>query len=164
MRSQRSPSCPDATDRGASVECCGDSRRSLARILNHRSCGPASGAPGGTLTDFAINDEFMKQLAESIRPGDATLFLLMKEMTADKGVEQIKDYGGGVLKTSLADTREQMLRNALTDAVASDAGVPAADSNPDRGARVSRHQGGVAALVGVSAALLRIPSSILSII
>ena len=33
----------------------------------------------------------MKQLAESIRPGDATLFLLMKEMTTDKVVERIKD-------------------------------------------------------------------------
>src|SRR5208337_70449 len=125
VHSQISPSRPDATDRGASVECYGDSRRSLARILNHRSFGAASGAPGGTLTDFAINDEFMKQLAESIRPGDATLFLLMKEMTTDKVVERIKDYGGVVLKTSLADTREQTLRNALAGAVASDAGVPA---------------------------------------
>ena len=125
MHSQISPSRPDATDRGASLECCGDSRRSLTRILNHRSFGPASGALGGTLTDFAINDEFMKQLAESIRPGDAALLLLMKEMTADKVGEQIKDYGGVVLKTSLADTREQMLRNALAGAVASDAGVPA---------------------------------------
>ncbi|MGO9846413.1 MAG: DUF1269 domain-containing protein, partial [Methylocella sp.] len=71
-----------------------DSRRSLARIFNNRSFGAASGALSGTLTDFAINDEFMKQLAESIRPGDATLFLLMKETTADKVVEQIKDYGG----------------------------------------------------------------------
>jgi uncharacterized membrane protein len=49
----------------------------------------------------------------------------MKEMTTDKVVERIKDYGGVVLKTSLADTREQMLRNALAGAVASDAGVPA---------------------------------------
>jgi len=92
VHSQISPSRPDATDRGASVECYGDSRRSLTRILNHRSFGAASGAPGGTPTDFAINDEFMKQLAESIRPGDATLFLLMKEMTTDKVVERIKDY------------------------------------------------------------------------
>ena len=128
MHSQRSPSRPDTTNRGASVECYGDSRRSLARILNHRSFGAASGAPGDTLTDFAINDEFMKQLAESIRPGDATLFLLMKEMTADKVVEQIKDYGGVVLKTSLADTKEQALRNALAGAVASDAAVPPAGS------------------------------------
>jgi uncharacterized membrane protein len=88
--------------------------------------GAASGALGGALTDFGINDEFMKQLAESIHPGDAALFVLIKEMTADKVVEQIKDYGGVVLKTSLADTREQTLRNALAGAVASDAGVPAA--------------------------------------
>jgi uncharacterized membrane protein len=32
----------------------------------------------------------MKQLAASIHPGDAALFVLIKEMTADKVVEQIK--------------------------------------------------------------------------
>jgi Protein of unknown function (DUF1269) len=54
----------------------------------------------------------MKQLAESIHPGDAALFVLIKEMTADKVVEQIKDYGGVVLKTSLTDAKEQALRDA----------------------------------------------------
>ena len=68
----------------------------------------------------------MKQLAESIRLGDAALFLLMKETTADKVGEEIKDYGSVVLKTSLADAKEHALRDALADAVASEAGMPAA--------------------------------------
>ena len=84
--------------------------------------GAAGGALGGALTDFGINDEFMKQLAESIHPGDAALFVLIKEITADKVGEQINDYGGVVLKTYLADAKEQMLRNALAGAAASDAG------------------------------------------
>src|SRR5215813_9830840 len=46
--------------------------------------GAAGGALGGALTDFGINDEFMKKLAESIHPGDAALFVLIREMTADK--------------------------------------------------------------------------------
>ena len=71
--------------------------------------GAALGAAGGALTDFGINDEFMKQLAESIHPGDAALFVLIREMTADKVLEQIKDYGGVVLKTSLTDAKEQAL-------------------------------------------------------
>jgi uncharacterized membrane protein len=53
-----------------------------------------------------------------IHPGDAALFVLIKEMTADKVVEQIKDYGGVVLKTSLDDAKEQALRNALAGAAA----------------------------------------------
>jgi uncharacterized membrane protein len=87
--------------------------------------GAAGGALGGALTDFGINDEFMKQLAESIHPGDAALFVLIREMTVDKVLEQIKDYGGVVLKTSLTDAREQALRDALAGAAASDAAPPA---------------------------------------
>jgi uncharacterized membrane protein len=78
--------------------------------------GAASGALGGALTDFGINDAFMRQLAESIQPGNAALFVLIKEMTADKVLEQIKGYGGVVLKTSLNDAREQALRDALSKA------------------------------------------------
>ncbi len=83
--------------------------------------GAAGGALGGALTDFGINDEFMKQLAESIHPGDAALFVLIREMTADKVLEQIKHFGGTVLKTSLTDEKEHALREALASAAASDA-------------------------------------------
>lgn len=78
--------------------------------------GAASGALGGALADFGINDQFMKQLSESIQPGSAALFVLIKEMTGDKVLEQIKGYGGVVLKTSLNDEREQALRDALAKA------------------------------------------------
>jgi uncharacterized membrane protein len=45
-------------------------------------------------------------------------------MTADKVLDQIKDYGGVVLKTSLDDAKEQALRNALAGAVAANAPQP----------------------------------------
>jgi uncharacterized membrane protein len=90
--------------------------------------GAAGGALGGALTDFGIDDQFMKQLAESIHPGDAALFVLIREMTADKVLEQIKEFGGVVLKTSLTDAREQSLRDALAGAAASDAAAPAAST------------------------------------
>jgi uncharacterized membrane protein len=86
--------------------------------------GAAGGALGGALTDFGINDKFMKDLAESIHPGDAALFVLVREMTADKVLEQIKDYGGVVLKTSLTDAREQALRDALAGAAPAEAARP----------------------------------------
>jgi uncharacterized membrane protein len=90
--------------------------------------GAAGGALGGALTDFGINDQFMKQLAESIQPGNAALFLLIKEMTADKVLDQISEYGGVVLKTSLDDAKEQALRNALAGAVASQSSPPATNA------------------------------------
>src|SRR5262249_41980253 len=46
--------------------------------------GAASGALGGALTDFGINDAFMKELSANVEPGKAVLFVLIQEMTADK--------------------------------------------------------------------------------
>lgn len=86
--------------------------------------GAASGALAGALSDYGINDDFMKDLAGSISPGNAALFVLIKSMTADKVLEDIKGYGGVVLKTSLDHTKEQALRNALAGAPASSAEPP----------------------------------------
>jgi uncharacterized membrane protein len=75
--------------------------------------GAASGALGGALTDYGINDSFMKELSASIKPGNAALFVLVKNMTPDKVLREIKDAGGTILKTSLDDAKEQQLRGAL---------------------------------------------------
>jgi uncharacterized membrane protein len=80
------------------------------------AAGAASGALGGALTDVGIEDKFMKKLAESIEPGSAALFVLVQEMTTDKVLAAIKDFGGVVLKTSFDETKEQVLRDALKSA------------------------------------------------
>lgn len=75
--------------------------------------GAASGAIAGALTDVGIDDAFMKDLASSLQPGNAALFVLVQEMTADKLLKEISVFGGVVLKTSLDETKEQILRDAL---------------------------------------------------
>lgn len=87
--------------------------------------GAASGALGGALTDYGVDDKFMKELSTSLQPGNAALFVLVKRVTGDKVLEAIKGTGGVVLKTSLDHTREQALRDALAGATAAapDAGA-----------------------------------------
>lgn len=75
--------------------------------------GAAAGALGGKLSDYGINDAFMKGVASSIKPGNAALFLLIKNMTADKVVADLAPYGGTVLRTSLNESKEKELRDAL---------------------------------------------------
>ena len=75
--------------------------------------GAASGALGGALTDVGINDAFMKNLSANLQPGSGALFVLVQEMTADKVLKEIEGFGGVVLKTSLDETKEQTLRDAL---------------------------------------------------
>lgn len=75
--------------------------------------GAASGAISGALSDYGVNDKFMKDLSESLHPGNAALFLLIKKVTGDKVLEAVKGTGGTVLKTSLDDSKEKALREAL---------------------------------------------------
>ncbi|MCA3554092.1 DUF1269 domain-containing protein [Aestuariivirga sp.] len=81
--------------------------------------GAAAGALGGKLSDYGINDEFMKGVAEAIKPGNAALFLLVRNMTADKVLADLAPYGGTVLRTSLDETKEKALRDALDEHVKS---------------------------------------------
>jgi len=76
--------------------------------------GAASGAIGGALTDVGINDRWMKEVAGSIQPGTAALFLLIRKVTADKVLEGLRGEGGTVLRTSLDHTKEEALQAALT--------------------------------------------------
>jgi uncharacterized membrane protein len=96
--------------------------------------GAASGALGGKLTDVGINDQFMKETAESLQPGGAGLFLLIRKMTTDKVLADLKGVGGVLMKTSFDETQESALREALvaaTSAAATSAvGTGAASTSP----------------------------------
>lgn len=89
--------------------------------------GAASGAIGGALTDVGIEDKFMKDVATVLQPGGAALFLLVRKMTTDKVLEDLRGVGGTVLRTSFDHTKEQALRDALAGVTASTA-VPAPEA------------------------------------
>ena len=92
--------------------------------------GAASGALGGALADYGIKDAFMKELSANLQPGKAALFVLIQEMTADKVLKEIQDAGGVVLKTSLDDSKEKLLRDALAKASATESAPPATPPVP----------------------------------
>jgi uncharacterized membrane protein len=81
--------------------------------------GAGAGATAGALSDVGINDDFMKQLAENLTPGTSMLFVLIRKMTADKVLEELRGTGGKVLRTSLSHEDEGKLQAALDAAQAS---------------------------------------------
>ncbi len=87
--------------------------------------GAASGAIGGALTDLGINDKFMKEVAGAIHPGEAALFLLIRNMTADKVMDDLRGVGGTILRTSFDHAKEAALAAALAGAAAPPAQPPA---------------------------------------
>lgn len=79
--------------------------------------GAGAGALSGRLTDIGINDRFMKELAESFKPGCAAVFILVRKVTADKVLVELEAFKGKgrVLQTSLDKDREETLRAFLEE-------------------------------------------------
>ena len=77
--------------------------------------GAGAGAISGMLTDIGIDDKMMKEMAESLKPGNSALFVLVKKSTNDKVLERLKSFAGKgkVFKTSLSKDEEDTLRAAL---------------------------------------------------
>ena len=80
--------------------------------------GAASGALGGKLADLGINDAFMKDVAKTLQSGNAALFLLIRKMTADKVMAELRGTGGTILRSSFDETKDEALRAALASAQA----------------------------------------------
>ena len=74
--------------------------------------GGAAGAAGGALTDYGIEDDFMREIGERLQPGTAAVFLLVAKSTPDKLLPELARFGGHVMQTSLSDEAEQHLREA----------------------------------------------------
>jgi uncharacterized membrane protein len=78
--------------------------------------GAAAGAVSGALKDVGIDDGFMKELGQTLKPGTAALCVLIRQMTPDKVVAEIQQFGGTLIKTNLCNENEAKLREALASA------------------------------------------------
>ena len=75
--------------------------------------GAVLGALRGKFKDIGIDDKFIKEVGETIQPGHSAIFLLIRESTPDKLIDELKGYKGTVLKTSLSTDDEAKLRAAF---------------------------------------------------
>jgi uncharacterized membrane protein len=77
--------------------------------------GAASGAAAGASSDAGVDDAFMKDLGAKLQPGGAALIVLVRQMNAEKILDEIK-VPGEVIQTSLDNDDEDALRHALAAA------------------------------------------------
>jgi uncharacterized membrane protein len=80
--------------------------------------GAGFGALSGSMADYGINDDFIKNLGKTIPKGSSALFMLIKRSTPDKVLPEIEVFKPRVLKTSLSKKQEDKLRAALGEAAA----------------------------------------------
>jgi uncharacterized membrane protein len=75
--------------------------------------GTAAGALGGALSDYGVDDKFIKEVGETIEPGHSALFLLVRDVTPDKVMDALKEFDATVLQTSLSTEDEAKLKAAF---------------------------------------------------
>jgi len=75
--------------------------------------GAVTGAISGKLTDYGIDDDFIKEVGEQVEPGGSALFLLINKWTEDKVLEELGDYKAQVIRTSLSKDDEEKLKAAF---------------------------------------------------
>jgi uncharacterized membrane protein len=75
--------------------------------------GAASGALAGALSDVGVDDNFMRELGETLKPNTSAIFVLVRKVTPDKVLSAVAPYGGKVLRTSLSKDEENQLQAVL---------------------------------------------------
>ena len=85
--------------------------------------GAITGALVGKLTDYGIDDKFIKDLGNQITPGSSALFLYVVKSTPDKVIDRLRQYNPHLLRTSLTEETEAKLRELMETPASS--GTPA---------------------------------------
>lgn len=101
----------------------------LAGLAIGGAVGAGSGALSGSLVDYGIDDDFIKQLSDTLKPDTSALFLLIRKAQPEKILHELSGFKGRILRSSLSPEQERKIQDALSNAgVSSVADVPAGAS------------------------------------
>jgi uncharacterized membrane protein len=76
--------------------------------------GAGFGALFGHLGEKGIDKAFQEQVRDYVKPGTSALFMVIEQVTPDKAIAALEQYGGTVIRTSLSDEDTKKLQDALT--------------------------------------------------
>jgi uncharacterized membrane protein len=77
--------------------------------------GAAAGAIGGKLTDIGIDDNFIRQIRDEVKPGTSALFIMSAQAVADRVVAELKSLNPKLITSNLSDEQESRLRELFAE-------------------------------------------------
>jgi len=77
--------------------------------------GAAAGAIGGALTDYGIDDNFIKQTREKVTPGTSALFLMTARAVVDRVTAELKGLNPELITTNLSAQQEARVRELFAE-------------------------------------------------
>jgi uncharacterized membrane protein len=75
--------------------------------------GALVGAVIGKTQDLGIDNKFIKEVGDSLEPGNSALCMLVLDAKQDEVMDELRQMGGTVFQTSLSREGEEKLRQAL---------------------------------------------------
>ncbi len=75
--------------------------------------GAAIGAIAGKMSDYGIDDNFIKQTREKVTEGTSALFLMTTGAVLDKVVPELKDFKFEMISSNLTKEQEEQLKAAF---------------------------------------------------
>lgn len=75
--------------------------------------GSIVGALSGKFGDIGIDDGFIKEVGETVEPGDSALFLLIEDWSEERVLDELRTFEPSVLRTNLSPAEEENLRRAF---------------------------------------------------
>lgn len=80
--------------------------------------GAGSGALAGSLSDYGINDDFIRSLGNTLKPDSSALFVLIRKAQPEKVLAEMSRFRGRVIRSSLSPEQEARLQAALSGGAA----------------------------------------------
>lgn len=75
--------------------------------------GAGTGALSGSLIDYGINDDFIRDIGNTLVPDTSAIFLLIRKAQPDKVLAELSGYRGRILRSSLSPEQETKLGAVL---------------------------------------------------
>ena len=72
--------------------------------------GAGAGALSGKLADYGIDDDFIRSIADHLKPNSSALFLLVRKVQPEKVLSELSGFRGRVIRSSLSPEQEARCR------------------------------------------------------
>lgn len=79
--------------------------------------GGLAGALAGRFTDIGIDDDFIREVGEQVKPGHSALFLLINGWQDSKALRLLADFDATIIRTTMPAEEEEQLRLFMATAV-----------------------------------------------
>ena len=77
--------------------------------------GTIVGAIAGALKDYGIDDKFIQEITEALKPDSSALFLMGEAHEPESVLEELRPFKAVVASTTLAPEQENRLKKALAE-------------------------------------------------